>query len=135
MTKYGDYDAVLGSGYGHSMAHVHGKHGIDNSIDDARVIHEALPHGSGIDYTWHIMQLSTEARRFHCYNAYHAMTEHGFYCHVYDFRVTVDILAGGELKMGYLAMGYRELACCGYGLRDYLESTIWEACDIGLKVR
>ena len=131
MTSYGSYTAVLGSGYGSAMAHVHQAHGVDDSLDDARIIYEALPHGSGIDYTWHVMQLKTKPRRFHCYNRYHAMDEWGGYCDIYDFVAIVDILDTGGLQLHNLTFtwGSREYSCCGYGLKEYLGELLAEVLE------
>jgi len=130
MTSYGEYYAGLGTG-GCSTAHawIHPEHGIDDSLDMARVVFESLPHGSGINGSWHIMQLASKPNRFHCGNTYYAMNDVGMYCHSYNFYAVVDVLPGGQLEFLRLTMYDRELACCGYGLREYLEETIAGAID------
>ena len=73
-----------------------------------------LPHGSGINYTWHT---DVTDRRIYTYNSYDAMDENGSYCHVYPIKVVFN---RKDLKMLDVKMTGRELKCCGYGLRDYL---------------
>ena len=162
-----------------------------DSIPLVRRLFELLPHGSGIDYTWNIIQLKSDKRRFHCINSYHCMTEHGFYCHAFDFKV--GVLYNGEnakdpcrickskgkrlikelsdlrkesfqdtLKLlhedgftiiddnlfvcnyckgnGFIRIkpftvykvsfyGQKELSCCQYGLKDYLDDTFYSSFE------
>jgi len=80
-----------------------------------------LPHGSGINGGWRIKRT---ANKFRCTNTYEAMNECGYYCHNYEFTITIKLING---KFEYVRLnfhGQHELSCCGYGIKDYLEDTI-----------
>ena len=81
---------------------------IESMIDE-------LPHGSGIDYDWFA---DVTERRIYAYNSYHAMDEMGGYCHSYDFKVIFNRKNHNLFDVKMLG---RELKCCGYGLRSYLD--------------
>lgn len=89
----------------------------------AESIIDKLPHGSGINYTWRYDVLKNGKVKF--YNSYDAMDEWGGYCHVYDFTITIQ--PSHESDFTFSFCGQRERVCCGYGLRDYLEETIYES--------
>lgn len=60
---------------------------------------DILPHGSGIDYTWHISHAKHNPNRFYASNGFHAMNENGMYCHSYDFTLTIDYIPENERKV------------------------------------
>ena len=93
-----------------------------------RRLFDLLPHGSGIDYKWTIDQYKTIKNRFACYNSYHAMDEHGFYCHVYGFSVVYDYNpdTGTFQFVRFSFRGQKEHSCCGFGLVDYLQDILYE---------
>lgn len=97
----------------------------------ARRILFSLPHGSGVNYDWHIDQHKSNRRKFTCANAYDAMDEYGGYCHCCPFSVTVEVDSETQ-RMSVLRFnfhGNREYTCCGFGLREYLQDLIWESLD------
>jgi len=54
-----------------------------------RALIEELPHGSGINGTWHIQSASRKGKRlFMASNTYSAMDAGGGYCHDYPFEAT-----------------------------------------------
>lgn len=63
----------------------------DNIFD---ILATILPHGSGIDSTWHIEILPN---RIDCHNSFHCMNENGFYCGWIDF--TLSLKPNNELKI------------------------------------
>lgn len=83
--------------------------------DNIKEIIDNLPHGSGINSDWFA---DVTDRRIYAYNTYSAMDEMGGYCHDYDFRV---IFNRKDYKLLNVKMLGRELKCCGYGLRSYLD--------------
>jgi len=129
MTSYGSEFAELGSGSSSAYVWYHQHHNKEDSLRDAETILDALPHGSGINGNWHVAQLSSKRRRYHCGNTFYAMNDVGMYCHSYNFYTVVDVLPDGQLEFLRLAMYDREHACCGVGLREYLEETIAGAID------
>lgn len=80
-----------------------------------------LPHGSGINYDWFV---DVTRQRIYAYNHYDAMDEMGGYCHVYDVKLTFD---RKTRKLLDVHMSGKELSCCGYGLRDYLDDLFFMA--------
>ena len=83
--------------------------------DEIAMMIDDLPHGSGVDYNWFV---DVTKRRIYAYNSFHAMDEYGGYCHIYDFKVTFN---RKDRKILDVRMLGRELQCCGYGLRSYLD--------------
>lgn len=59
--------------YGHSP----------ESLELCQSLSDKLPHGSGINYTWHINRSNN--RLFYASNSFDAMDEYGGYCHIYQF--------------------------------------------------
>jgi len=129
MTHYGEKLKSIGGGCNAAYIWYHRSRNEEKALRAAETIHNALPHGSGINDSWHIAQLASKRNRFHCGNTYHAMTSGGMYCHSYNFFVSIDVLPNGQLEFQRLTMYDREHACCGYGLREYLEETIAGAID------
>jgi len=129
MARYGEKLKSIGNGCYTAYVWYHRSRNEEKTLHDAEAIYDALPHGSGINDSWHIAQLASKCNRFHCGNTYYAMTGDGMYCHSYNFYVVIDVLPGGQLEFLRLAMYDRELACCGVGLREYLEETIAYAID------
>ena len=97
------------------MTHIY-FNGILSDEEESKIeeLVDTLPHGSGINYNWHV---DVTNRRIYAYNSYDAMDEWGGYCHVYPIKV---IFNRKDHKMLDVKMTGRELKCCGYGLRDYL---------------
>ena len=50
---------------------------------------DLLPHGSGINRHWDIVQSSSDKNVWYGSNCYEAMDETGMYCHNYDFTVKI----------------------------------------------
>lgn len=116
------YSRVYESSYPYSKGYYHN----DKGKSLINRLFNILPHGSGIDYTWHITQHIAKPNRFTCSNAYHAMDEYGGYCHSYDFRVTIDYNPDTDsfVFVRFSFCGQRENNCCGFGLVDYLVDTL-----------
>ena len=53
------------------------------SLDLCKRLGDLLPHGSGINGSWHVER--KDNRLFYASNHYEAMDENGFYCHDYSF--------------------------------------------------
>jgi len=90
---------------------------------------EILPHGSGINWDWKIKPMVTLPNRFECSNGFEAMAESGMYCHNYDFTVFVDWNPDSEKfsMVRFSFHGQREKSCCGFGLVEYIQDTIYYA--------
>ena len=98
----------------------------DDSIPlHVRALECQLPHGSGLNGDWHF---DVTQRTVHAYNTFSAMDEGGGYCHDYPVEVIIPIRKGfqkpDELKV---VVHERQHSCCGYGLREYLDDTIYES--------
>jgi hypothetical protein len=62
------------------------RNGLQDIVDDViESIEDMLPHGSGIDYAWRIVQI--EDMTFECSNGFHVMDDSGMYCGRVDFIV------------------------------------------------
>lgn len=60
--------------------------GLQDIVDEViESIEDMLPHGSGIDYAWRIVQI--EDMKFECSNGFHVMDSNGMYCGRVDFIV------------------------------------------------
>ena len=91
------------------------------SLELCQNLSDKLPHGSGINYAWHIARKPN--RLFYASNSYDAMNEIGFYCHVYQFTAVYKYHSTNAKLFDLIRLnwhGQREYRCCGYGLRDYL---------------
>jgi hypothetical protein len=64
------------------------------------VLHEILPHGSGIDCEWEIEEVYTES--FKCYNYFHVMDGNGYYCGYIPFQCTVFFFQDKGFSLGEL---------------------------------
>lgn len=65
---------------------------------DLDALRDALPHGSGIDADWEFRENADGSAR--CYNAWHAMNEHGYYCGWIPFAFTVRVASTPEAGKG-----------------------------------
>ena len=88
------------------------------------VLEGLLPHGSGIDYDWHIYATRTGYR---CENSYHAMDGWGGYCCVNDFTAVVARDAAGKWDLRRVMLHDYNRHAHNYGLREYLEDTIYQS--------
>jgi len=129
MAHYGEKLKSIGGGCNAAYIWYHRSRNEEKTLRDAETIHNALPHGSGINDSWHIAQLSSKRHRYHCGNTFYAMNDAGMYCHHYNFYAVIDVRPDGQLEFLRLAMYDQELACCGYGLREYLTETVAFAID------
>ena len=59
---------------------------------------ELLPHGSGINGNWSIERSCSKSNVFFASNTYDAMHENGYYCHWYDFTLTLQYNGLGKRK-------------------------------------
>lgn len=50
---------------------------------------ENLPHGNGLDYTWHYDFTKSNENKIILTMSYHAMDENGYYDRIIDFTVSV----------------------------------------------
>lgn len=62
----------------------------------AQSLFDKLPHGSGINGTWHITQSKHKSNVYYASCDYEAMNENGYYCHVYHF--TFALVYNGKGK-------------------------------------
>src|SRR3990167_10506751 len=86
-------------------------------------LEDILPHGSGINGDWSFDILKNG--NIVCHNTYEAMNEGGYYCHFYDFSVTVKTLENDKFQwVKFSFKGNKEHSCCGWGLQDYLADTL-----------
>lgn len=91
------------------------------------VIIDALPHGSGIDYDWHISK-NTRGRVV-CHNGYHFMDEWGSYVGTIDFSFRFDVAdADSGRLMFHTTPGGRYWAN-KLDLGDYLGTMLCELLD------
>ena len=97
--------------------------------ETVEMLKDALPNGSGINGDWTFGQ-HWDSSRFTCYNSFEAKDEGGGHCHDWDFNVTVDVKSDKLEFVHFSFQGQRELACCGSGLRDYLENYLWESLEL-----
>lgn len=65
----------------------------------AEELQKKMPHGSGINYDWYFT-VNYDTGNLEAYNRFDAMTEHGYYCHVWDFCVIVPLLWEIEEESG-----------------------------------
>ena len=97
-----------------------------------KTLADILPHGSGINADWHVKQMKRKTWRWTAINAYHAMDEAGGYCHYYPIEVTIDAEwhpdeDGAEVKIRIVDVYVygRERNCCGFGLKEYIDNTVY----------
>lgn len=65
--------------------------GLSKLLDELfEIIVEVLPHGSGIDASWHLEQLGSLPIVL-CSNSFHAMDQNGYYCDWVDFTVKLNL--------------------------------------------
>jgi hypothetical protein len=91
--------------------------------DKEKVILESLPHGSGIDYDWHIEKQKNG--KIKAFNAYHGMNDWGMYVRSVDFSVTFHSDNPGEFKLVFHADSGDRYWIDKWGLREYLEDTLF----------
>lgn len=86
-----------------------------------------LPHGSGIDYNWHI-EKNTRGKVV-CHNGYHFMNEHGYYMGTIDFSFRFDVndVDSGRLMFHTTSSGRYWID--RLGLRDYLDEMLFSLLD------
>lgn len=89
-------------------------------------LERCLPHGSGIDNTWHIEPPSKRGKYYRCYNSYHTMDEYGHYDGWADFVVLIDKDDPTEFKLQFRGRYARRLAE-EHNLREYLEDLFYYA--------
>ena len=77
-----------------------------------------LPHGSGINYNWHIT-ITKEA--IIAKNKYNLMTEHGYYDDIFPF--SIKFTPTNIILHFHNIQGNRYKKIKETGLREYLEST------------
>lgn len=99
------------------------------SLLDCKQIMDALPHGSGINYRWIV---DDKGRYYRCQNAYDFMDENGFDDCVMPFFITIPKKNPDCFKLHFFDMnGHRSYMMRKYGIRDYLETEIYNSMFIG----
>jgi len=83
-----------------------------NYYDMGERLANLLPHGSGINYKWHIWQAKQNKSIWYASNNYSAMDEWGGYCHTYKFTARYQINYSPITRCQY---------CNGNGIRYLLE--------------
>jgi len=58
----------------------------------AEKLNEILPHGSGINFDW-TLEYDAISSVINAYNAFDAMNENGYYCHVWPFIVKIPVIS------------------------------------------
>lgn len=95
-----------------------------NQIKLKEKIKEILPHGSGIDYNWDIM----ESEKFlDCFNSFHVMNESGFYVSIEPFRLRIPKDNLDNWKLTFSNKYRYWIDYCD--LRGYLEQTFSETIE------
>ena len=84
-------------------------------------IGEALPHGSGINSQWIITDRGSYLK---CENSFHAMNDGGYYVGYAYFSVIIPMKDPLSFRLHFHG-GYSQYINRFYGLRDYLEDTIY----------
>ena len=93
---------------GYPYNRIHSDSPLQLRLSEALV--DILPHGSGINGSWIIDNPKTIENRFYAHNCFMAMNENGYYCHNYDFTLTIDFIPGSDrqVKCQYCeGRGYR----------------------------
>jgi len=101
-------------------------------LECAQKIIDHLPHGSGVDYDWNVVESTKTAGVFVAYNGFHAMNEVGMYCHTYPFKVRFSYNPStGRFSVDFIRfIGCRERQCCGYDLQDYLYQLFADTLEV-----
>jgi len=83
-----------------------------SELDIIEKLENKLPHGSGINSNWFIHLYRYSGNIFlNATNYYHAMDEHGGYCHIYKFTANYMYHPVTQVKCKYCAgKGYRLLS-------------------------
>jgi len=83
-----------------------------------------LPHGSGLDYTWHYDYNKSHSDKIVLTMSYHAMDENGFYSGIIDFtvKVTPSLQSGFNLLITGNFNEYQDV-------KDYLYDILYDAFD------
>jgi len=101
-------------------------------LTDEQII-DCLPHGSGIDRSWSITRQANG--NIACYNSYHGMNEHGYYDGWQDFSIRIFPIgtsndAPCHVDFKIVFHGYRQRKQWVWGLRDYLEDSIYHCLQL-----
>ena len=108
------------------------------SAKDAIELADSLPHGSGINYAWHVDQSDHGGDVWVLSNAYHGMDEWGGYVIPVDFTATVIRTMDGSWSVVELDVDApdfeswpedRDYPACWEGLDDYLATTIEQSLN------
>jgi hypothetical protein len=79
---------------------------------------ERLPHGSGIDRNWGILNCSNPSKRIVLDNSFHRMDNNGSYCGWLPFKVVITPSLWSVIEI-------RVTGCSKHpGVQDYLEETL-----------
>jgi len=103
---------------------------------DLDALADVLPHGSGIDGTWQFRENADGSVR--CFNAWHAMSEHGYYCGWVPFAFTVRVASTPEAGKGPVIVagpvrgGFKRASRANLYLDD-LADVIGEQVDYALR--
>ena len=95
---------------------------------DLDALKDVLPHGSGIDADWEFRENADGSVR--CFNAWHAMNEHGYYCGWIPFGFSVRI-EDGKAVAGPVRGGFKRASRASLYLDD-LADVIGEQVDYAL---
>ena len=88
------------------------------SLDE--LIIDMLPHGSGINYDWHVVIKDNETVLCHC--LYDTINEQGLYCESIDFTAEYHFsFYDGELKLKLTDLS---LSVDGEPLEDYIDDVM-----------
>ena len=89
---------------------------------------DELPHGSGLDYTWHYDFNKSNQDKIVLLMSFHAMDENGYYDAVIDFKVTITASLSNDINMVITGNfgKYQDI-------KDYLYDILQYALTSGLK--
>ena len=100
----------------------------DRSFLTLEVNGKLLPHGSGIDFDWSYEDVDRETVKFS--NSYHTMDEHGSYCCIVPFSVTMTCI-DGVTKVTDIEVADND---CQYCYTEDLDDYLWQTFSLDFDV-